>query len=151
MRTIKFRGKSLSTGEWVYGYYFVDVQETDDRMCYETLHLIQTPYGDHYQAIEVDPKTVGQYTNYDDMNGKEIYDSDIIQIKMRKKYGHQQEGTAIYGKVEYGEIYIKDNTLYQFSTFHIKNTSIPYVIKMEGEIIGNSHDTPELLTSPSND
>lgn len=69
MNTIKFRGKSLSTGEWVYGYYVYCAREvTIDTPIME--HRIYTIGGSYFV---VDPKTVGQYIGIKDKNGTEIY------------------------------------------------------------------------------
>lgn len=119
MREIKFRGKRLDNGEWVYGgIIFIDGGKP---------HIFC-----NYEGVEVDPATVGQYTGLKDKNGKEIYEGDIIGGSNGSINGWEWpfKSEIKWNDEECG--FNTPNWGYMDST-HYYN------------VLGNIHDNPELL------
>lgn len=83
-RQIKFRGKAINSnqiGEWVYGYLIND--GTHFSILYQNeLSLIQ--------IINVDPNTLGEFTNHFDETGKEIYEGDFYREENSTERGDER-------------------------------------------------------------
>lgn len=142
MREIKFRGKRIDNGEWVYGFYGYKEEINTHFIVVETINL---NYSSYFTDIPVDPVTVGQYTGIKDKNGKEIYEGDILRFLDAKlvytSCGNEWEEFINTGCVEYFQEIAKyivsfcesvDIEDIWFDTEHL-------------EVIGNIRDNPELL------
>lgn len=125
MRTIKFRGKRLDNGEWVYGYYAVILNKlrVDSK---ET--IIITPEG-YYEVL---PDSVGQWTGLVDRNGKEIFEGDIIS----RENTYENNCVVKWDDESCG---FTLNYIYFDESYNMNEFWDDF------EVIGNIHDNPELL------
>lgn len=122
MREIKFRGKRVNNGEWVYGYYLVAAG-----MPFISAFGIREP-------ILVDPDTVGQYTGLKDKNGNEIWEGDVCRAIANTRV--PLDPFAVIWNNEYAQWFWKD----------LKGEDEFWKsIAERSEVIGNIHDNPELL------
>ncbi len=119
MRELLFRGKRVDNGEWLESKSIT--QDGDEVFLYEDCE-------DHYLGHKVVPETVGQYTGLLDTNDKKIFDGDIVKRGERV--------SDIKGNIANCSCC---HSVYGFST-NDENLSIFYC-----EVIGNIHDSPELL------
>lgn len=144
-RVIKFRGKRLDNEMWIYG----DLMQHQDGDVYvgdNTRYWTDDGYhNNNYEEVRaVDDETVGQYTGLKDAKGREIYEGDIILTPNKHtvivKFGYREwivQQDRIFDSIAaYG--WIADNVKDGFTDF-LDNTII------QGEVIGNIHDNPELL------
>ena len=73
MRTIRFRGKQVDTGEWVYGFYTEYTCPEYGSIDYE-MHTTD-------DVLDVDPNTAGQFTGL-----KDIYEGDVVELSNGTPY-----------------------------------------------------------------
>jgi len=94
MRDIKFRGKRIDNGEWVYGNYVNDNQG----------HFITLPLETAHRLVRVNPATVGQFIGLHDKAGILIYEGDIVQTPyyiMGKEVGVEKH-TVVFDNGSFG-------------------------------------------------
>ena len=110
MREILFRGKRPDNGEWVEGWY--EMYPFGRWPVKTSIIPSEGAKAGHYEHVEVDSSTVGQYTGLKDKNGKQIFEGDMIKPfddeidKMVVEFHHGQFLLCLYGErgymAEYG-------------------------------------------------
>jgi len=126
MRQIKFRGKCSKgehKGEWVYGGICSWLAESKTGKKVPRTSVVV----DNFRLTTVQPETVGQCVGLQDMNGRDIYEGDIL-LKSSHKYQviYDQNKAAFALRTD------KDTCLFGW---HI----LPAVV------IGNIIDNPDLM------
>lgn len=139
-REIKFRGKRLDNGEWVYGSYAPNTYDAG-----KALIITNSPYDPDYVWEDVDPSTVGQYTGLKDKNGEGIWEGDIFKedsSRIVRSVFRVPGGLAFEDNpVSFG--YDHRSPVYPYSSIaEMQNASW---LSQCCEVIGNTHDNPELL------
>lgn len=144
-REIKFRGKRIDSGDWIYGS-LVGIDDTavivDHRdFCWNPLTDVNSFWFD-MENNEVDPDTVGQYTGIKDARGADIYDGDIIEcissnhipIRHLIRFCDERGYYAQYDNSNWTGELNECGPIYQH-----------YIDECGKYVIGNIHDNPELI------
>lgn len=144
MRTIKFRGKDIDTGEWIYGHFFqrlghypaiVEPRPRDGKVM--------------YYEIAVEDTTVGQFTGLYDKNGKEIYEGDILRgehypFKNNSVYDYYIVIEELNDRHNYIAPVCRQSAISRIAGIR-DGFKRDYSELEKLEIIGNIPDNPELL------
>ncbi|MCD8394519.1 MAG: YopX family protein [Bacteroidales bacterium] len=142
MRSIKFRGKRLDNGEWVYGSLTQFHHPDGDTATIATQGV--SPSGTINPSYCVNPDTVGQFTGLTDRDGNEIYEGDIVEMgDLRYRVFYKESHAQFWATTED----------FQSMTGGAKicDTSVLYFLTINGtlRVIGNVFDTPDLLKGGS--
>ena len=136
MKEIKFRGKRVDNGKWIYGHLRNKESEYDDGM-FKSVPFIYDENQDYMISHEVIPETVGQYTGLKDIKGKEIYEGDILGGIFNSLYIRFCDNCKQYQLFSLNECMACNGDI-QWSEFIEELPNI--------EIIGNVYENKELLS-----
>jgi len=132
MREIKFRGKRIDNGKWIYGSLIIEEDPIADALKYFIKPL------NFLAGKLVVPETVGQYTESNDKNKKEIYEGDIV------RYNDKLTGVIVW-----------KYTGFVLELLNRKKSTIILWCDVNNrdniEVIGNIYENPELIIFLSDD
>lgn len=124
-REIKFRGLRTDGKGWVYGYY----SPVNVPILGTLGHCINEG---GYRVVDIEYKSLGQYTGLKNKSGQDIYEGDIIKF-------NGQNCPVIFGKKTLG-------FGYHFNYKTNWNEIVKfYRLNSKDEVIGNIHENPELI------
>lgn len=149
MREILFRAKAINrdsidgrcrrtdykNGDWVYGLITKTYNEEYD-------FPAEMRNTDGVTGIEVDYKTIGQYTGLTDKNNTKIFEGDVVKFK---------HGGEFDKKIYYRNYAVEFINTYVTYGLRLRNRSIHFPFKKgtalqhDAEVIGNIYDNPELI------
>lgn len=151
MREILFRAKAINrdpnreyrtnykNGDWVYG--LITKLYNDD---FKDILPAEMRNTDTICGIEVNYKTIGEYTGLKDKNGKRIFEGDIVTYEdaVADFEGYHDDVFLNCGEVgitAWDGIYFTNRQTVDMSDLYESETMV------DCEVIGNIHDNPELL------
>lgn len=156
MREIEFRGLDPKSGEFVKGDLIHGVGNKCGKVFILPIriNLAYVKNCDPLDGVEVDPKSVGQFTGLLDKNGKKIFEGDVLQSECTKVLKSEIDDDLF--KIPNIEKRIYNNVIDWYNGVRVSGWRIKgkgfqsqlkwsTVLNMNLEIIGNVHENPELL------
>ena len=131
-REIKFRGRNGNM--WVYGNLHVRKHDEYGDSAF-IIGSTEKP-----ATVQVDVRTVGQFTGIKDCKGREIYEGDILEY-----YNDITKKSHVSGHVVYDEYKAAFNIVNPKDGSHLYIMPTDDGIDPHLTVIGNIHSNPELL------
>lgn len=127
MTPIRFRGKDIETGEWIFG-------DLIQRLGFYPTILTTYPTDEGkvgYAEIAVKEDTVGQFSTLRDKNGKEIYAGDILRAGNEKTLLEVRFVRGVFAFLWNGDL----------------DDEFPCNAPTQewAEVVGNIHDNPKMI------
>lgn len=153
---MKFRGKDVKSGEWVYGSLVTYPNGRCEIVVFDDSEILE---------YEVDAESAGQFTGLHDKNGNEIYEGDVLFVRewensAMRLFGHEErelfsledcKGDFLHESQRV--VYFEEGSMcagdYYISTLWDKQDKRHQYPIFEVEVIGNIHDNPNILTDDS--
>ena len=145
------KAKSKKDGEWVEGYY-IKYQPCASKE--EYIYGIVPTYASALYIIEIDPGTICRYIRMNDINGKKIWENDIVSCE-HEKYP-DDNSLEVYPLFPDPIKYKRNYTVEFINTgsnygYRLRNRSIHFMLtgnviyNHNVKVIENIFDHPELL------
>lgn len=135
MRQIKFRAKTLKEGKWIYGFYAHFVDSFRGRETHRIFSgMADSDPEDFFPTYDdIDPTTLGEFTGIQDVNGRDIYEGDVVRYRWTderfKKNPRYTVGVVSRDEWDAGW------SLESFISTYFRGERL--------EVLGNVHDMPD--------
>lgn len=136
-RIVKFRGKSVHSGDWIYGVPVVSKHgEFVGSDC-----LMYHVYGENMAVMgsPVHKYTVGEFTGTLDDNGTEVFEGDIIAVDPEDL----KDGQLCVVEYDSDKCMFVENFGKKYAKQKMKE--VPILDDYCFKVVGNVHDNPELI------
>lgn len=144
MRTIKFRAKVFDEpNEWVIGY----LVKKGNHYCIFQEYEHEGSKSCGWGVFGIDEETLGEFTGLQDIDGKDIYEGDIVEMYFSESddNGYILREWTITGEVFYSNYSYGYSVLEKFELDNNEKDYTEYQLIPAVKVIGNIYDNPELL------
>lgn len=146
MREILFRGKRIDTRGWIEGSFLKGYNGRSISIIIDHEEGIASQGSDCVTdgSHQVDPSTVGQYTELTDNNGKKIFEGDILGIPKYPRHiryaAGQLPAVVVFGNGEFSLVSVDgDKESLKENIMDVACGGNQMIV------IGNIYDNPELF------
>jgi len=139
MREILFRGKCLSSGEWIYGNL---IHSQRFKGCSNEFRIHEKESG---IESDIEPTSICQFTGLIDKNDIKIFEKDILKIKALtvRDINYMISYSSGASFIAIGKYWERVPKLYE-NIYIVQLDSISN-ISLNTEVVGNAIDEPQLV------